>query len=77
MDPSGEFSMGQHNLSQGLTQVRNPLESVHPVQTSEKNYLKNRELAEMAQLRKMQGIHAPIRYGLAMAKKFNFLPYIR
>ena len=55
--------MGQHNLSQGLTQVRNPLESVHPVQTSEKNYLKNRELAEMAQLRKMQGIHAPIRFG--------------
>ena len=63
MDSSGEFSMGQQSLSQGLTQVRNPLESVHPVQTSEKNYLKNRELAEMAQLRKMQGIHAPIRFG--------------
>merc|ERR1711972_931733 len=28
---------------------------------SEKHYLRNREMAEMAQLGKMQGIHAPIR----------------
>ena len=75
MDPSGEFSMGQHNLSQGLTQVRNLLESVHPVQTSEKNYLKNRELAEMAQLRKMQGIHAPIRFGHQGKRSIHFVTF--
>merc|ERR1712073_124428 len=56
-----KMDRGNNEVGAGLNQVRSPLEAVHPVQTSEKNYLRNREMAEMAQLRKMQGIHAPIR----------------
>merc|ERR1719249_108536 len=59
---NNEFgAVSEVKVGAGLNQVRSPLEAVHPVQTSEKHYLRNREMAEMAQLRKMQGIHAPIR----------------
>ena len=61
LDLRGDLNMAD-KLGHGLSQVRHPIEAVHPIQTSEKNFHKNREMAQMAQLQKMQGIHAPIRY---------------
>merc|ERR1712110_192925 len=63
LDLRGDLNMAD-KLGNGLSQVRHPIEAVHPIQTSEKNFHKNRE---MAQLQKLQGIHAPIR--LQMEKK--------
>ena len=48
-------------------EVKNSKEAVHPIQTSEKNYHLNREMASMEQLRKMQGLHAPLK--IQMEKK--------
>merc|ERR1711936_543483 len=66
LDLRGDLGMAD-KLGNGLSQVRHPIEAVHPIQTSEKNFQKNREMAQMAQLQKMQGIHAPIR--LQMEKR--------
>merc|ERR1712212_218501 len=60
LDLRGDLKMAD-KLGSGLSQVRHPIEAVHPIQTSEKNFHKNREMAQMTQLQKMQGIHAPIR----------------
>jgi len=61
-----EFDI-KDKLSCGLAQVKNDMELVHPIQTSEKNFHQNRELASMEQLRKVQGLHAPLR--IQMEKK--------
>merc|ERR1712029_163979 len=66
LDLRGDLSMTD-KLGNGLSQVRHPIEAVHPIQTSEQNFHKNREMAQMALLKKMQGIHAPIR--LQMEKR--------
>merc|ERR1711915_24335 len=66
------------DLRGDLSQVRHPIEAVHPIQTSEKNFHKNREMAQMARLQKMQGIHAPIRIQMEkrLVSKSGHLPCI-
>merc|ERR1712223_225889 len=76
---NNEFgAVSEVKVGAGLNQVRSPLEAVHPVQTSEKHYLRNREMAQMAQLQKMQGIHAPIRIQMEkrLVSKAGHLPCI-
>ncbi|CAK1551859.1 unnamed protein product [Leptosia nina] len=53
----------------GLGSTRNKLAVAHPLQVSEKNYHLNEEKMNMAMLRNIQGLHAPMK--LSMEKRFT------
>ncbi|CAG4940978.1 unnamed protein product [Colias eurytheme] len=53
----------------GIACTKNKLAVAHPLQVSEKNYHLNEEKMNMAMLRNIQGLHAPLK--LSMEKKFS------
>ncbi|CAH2092056.1 unnamed protein product [Euphydryas editha] len=52
----------------GIGSTKNKLGMSHPLQASEKNYHLNEEKMNMAMLRNIQGLHAPMK--LSMERKF-------
>ncbi|CAG9563129.1 unnamed protein product [Danaus chrysippus] len=52
----------------GISATKNKLGQCHPLQVSEKNYHLNTEKMDMAMLRNVQGLHAPMK--LTMERKF-------
>ncbi|XP_022120673.1 proteasome maturation protein [Pieris rapae] len=68
--PINEGSFGVPDpMIAGLTSTRHKLAVAHPLQVSEKNYYLNEEKMNMAMLRNIQGLHAPLK--LSMEKKFS------
>ncbi|XP_030836123.1 proteasome maturation protein isoform X2 [Strongylocentrotus purpuratus] len=69
MDVSGctEVSLDKKNygvpdfMAEGPTGVKSGIVSSHPLEKSEKNFWKNQQEQEFANLRKLQGLHAPLR----------------
>ncbi|XP_041973158.1 proteasome maturation protein [Aricia agestis] len=53
----------------GIGATKNKLGMSHPLQMSEQNFHRNEEKMNMAMLRNIQGLHAPMR--LAMERKFS------
>jgi proteasome maturation protein len=48
-------------MVQGLQRHKESLQQFHPLEASEKDFERNRLAADLEQLRKMQGVHAPLR----------------
>merc|ERR1712008_58990 len=69
-----EDKMG-HGLRREIDQVMQP---IHPIEISERNFDRNLEKAQMKQLQKLQGIHAPLRlmHERMAAKKVGHFPII-
>ncbi|XP_071504185.1 proteasome maturation protein-like [Diadema antillarum] len=69
MDVSGttEITLDKKNygvpdlLAEGPTSVKQELVTSHPLEKSEKNFWKNHQEQEFANLRTVQGMHAPLR----------------
>ncbi|XP_072941794.1 proteasome maturation protein [Epargyreus clarus] len=67
--PMREGPFGVPNpLTDGLTSAKSKLGVVHPLQMSEQNFHLNEEKMNMAMLRNIQGLHAPLK--LTMERKF-------
>nr|XP_054754294.1 proteasome maturation protein-like [Lytechinus pictus] len=48
-------------MAEGPTGVKSGIVASHPLEKSEKNFWKNQQEQEFANLRKLQGLHAPLR----------------
>ncbi|XP_049864988.1 proteasome maturation protein [Pectinophora gossypiella] len=75
--PQGTFGVPNPFIA-GLGAERPKLGQSHPLEYSERNYHMNEEKMNMAMLRNMQGLHAPLK--LTMEKKFcskvGHLPFL-
>lgn len=49
------------NIRRGFSRVKDSLAPAHPLEYSEKHYLQNREKLDLAMLRNIQGLHAPMK----------------
>eukprot|EP00095_Tigriopus_kingsejongensis_P006246 snap_masked-scaffold1159_size58420-processed-gene-0.4 protein:Tk06246 transcript:snap_masked-scaffold1159_size58420-processed-gene-0.4-mRNA-1 annotation:"general transcription factor iif subunit 1 isoform x1" len=65
-------------MIKGIQRNKDLIQSGHPLEQSEKYYRKNLEKSEMAQLRSLQGLHAPLRLQMerAAVSKVGHLPCI-
>ena len=65
-------------MMDGLRLKKSDLQNAHPIEVSEKSFEKNRMAADMEQLRKLQGIHAPLRIMMEQraTSKVGHLPCI-
>merc|ERR1712008_13617 len=61
-----EFGL-EDKISTGLHRQVDEMQPIHPIEMSERHFAKNQEKAWNDKLRKMQGIHAPLK--LMMEKK--------
>ncbi|XP_050672731.1 proteasome maturation protein [Leptidea sinapis] len=74
-----EGSFGVPNpMVSGLSSTRNKLALAHPLEASEKKYHLNEEKMNMAMLRNIQGLHAPMKLSLErkFASKIGRLPFL-
>jgi len=55
-----EFGL-QDKISTGLHRQVDEMQAIHPIEMSERHFAKNQEKAWNNQLRKMQGLHAPLK----------------
>ena len=55
-----EFGLGD-KISKGLHRQVDEMHAIHPIEMSERHFAKNQEKAWNDQLRKMQGLHAPLK----------------
>ena len=55
-----EFGL-QDKISTGLHRQVDEMQPIHPIEMSERHFAKNQEKAWNNQLRKMQGLHAPLK----------------
>ena len=55
-----EFGLGD-KISKGLHRQVDEMQAIHPIEMSERHFAKNQEKAWNDQLRKMQGLHAPLK----------------
>merc|ERR1712062_12185 len=55
-----EFGL-QDEISTGLHRQVDEMQAIHPIEMSERHFAKNQEKAWNNQLRKMQGLHAPLK----------------
>lgn len=51
-------------MTYGFAGARSKVENIHPLEASEKKYVENQDRMEMAVLRNIQGLHAPLRLGM-------------
>lgn len=66
-------------LVAGLNAIRPKLGVTHPLEVSEKNFHLNQEKMNMAMLRNIQGLHAPLKLTMEMkfASKIGHLPFLQ
>ena len=55
-----EFGL-EDKISTGLHRQVDDMQVIHPIEMSERHFAKNQEKAWNNQLRKMQGLHAPLK----------------
>ena len=55
-----DFGLGD-KISKGLHRQVDDMQPIHPIEMSERHFAKNQEKAWNDQLRKMQGLHAPLK----------------
>ncbi|XP_014355560.2 proteasome maturation protein [Papilio machaon] len=63
---------------EGLSSAKPKLRVSHPLEASERNYHLNEEKMNMAMLRNIQGLHAPLKLTMErkFAKKIGRLPFL-
>ncbi|XP_068627950.1 proteasome maturation protein [Battus philenor] len=73
----GPFGVSSPFVS-GLGSTKPKLGIAHPLETSERNYHLNEEKMNMAMLRNIQGLHAPLKLTMEMkfTKKIGRLPFL-
>ncbi|CAB3228423.1 unnamed protein product [Arctia plantaginis] len=66
-------------LVAGLGATRSKLGVSHPLEASERNYHLNQEKMNMAMLRNIQGLHAPLKLSMEMkfTSKIGHLPFLQ
>ncbi|CAH0669115.1 unnamed protein product [Spodoptera exigua] len=66
-------------LVAGLAATKSKLGMSHPIEISEKNYHLNQEKMNMAMLRNIQGLHAPLKLTMEMkfTNKVGHLPFLQ
>jgi len=72
----GEFGVPEV-MKHGLTKTIND-DVLHPLINSERNHYKNRDAMNMAVLRNIQGLHAPLKIAMELkaAKQIGRLPFL-
>ena len=55
-----EYAM-ENRLDKGLNKKSESLTTGHPLELSERHFAMNRDMADMKQLRMVQGLHAPLK----------------
>ncbi|KZC08156.1 Proteasome maturation protein [Dufourea novaeangliae] len=62
----------------GLSATRQSIGVSHPLEASEKNFIKNHDCMNMVMLRNIQGIHAPMRIAMELkaTEKIGRLPFL-
>ena len=55
-----EYAM-ENRLEDGLNKKSESLTTGHPLELSERHFAMNRDMADMKQLRMVQGLHAPLK----------------
>ena len=81
---SDEFNISDDNcgiqspMVSGLSGTRQSIGYSHSLETSERNYQKNRDRMNMVLLRNTQGLHAPMRIAMELkaAEKIGRLPFL-
>merc|ERR1711950_100914 len=59
-----EYAM-ENRLDEGLNKRSESLTTGHPLELSERHFAMNRDMADMKQLRMVQGLHAPLKLQMA------------
>ncbi|GAB1861099.1 Proteasome maturation protein [Camponotus japonicus] len=62
----------------GLSATRQSIGYTHPLEVSERNYVKNQDRMNMILLRNTQGLHAPLRIAMELkaTEKIGRLPFL-
>ncbi|XP_076244999.1 proteasome maturation protein [Calliopsis andreniformis] len=75
--PDDNYGVANPMVS-GLSATRQNIGYSHPLEASERNYQQNRDRMNMALLRNIQGLHAPMRIAMELkaAEKIGRLPFL-